>query len=149
MWEKMWKDLAEYINFYLINGNNKKSNFENSKNSAPTLKVAEIGVGNFFYFSDYLAKQYDIETLLVDIKPQNEDVVYDNIEKPNLEIYSDIDLIYSIRPPYELVKFLIILAEKLKVSLIIKPYLNESMGNNEKLRLKNYKKAIFYQYESL
>lgn len=126
----MWMDLAEYI-----------STFTDKR----PLKIAEIGVGKFNQVSEYLNNLEDVEVIKIDILPCDETVIKDDITNPNLQIYEGVDLIYSIRPPYELQPYLIKLSEKLDSPLIIKPLFNEDLNTgSRKMKLKNYKKASFY-----
>lgn len=126
----MWMDLAEYI-----------STFADKR----PLKIAEIGVGKFNQVSEYLNNLEDVEVIKIDILPCDETVIKDDITNPNLQIYEGVDLIYSIRPPYELQPYLIKLSEKLDSPLIIKPLFNEDLNTgSRKMKLKNYKKASFY-----
>ena len=65
--------------------------------------------------------------------------------KPDLKLYKNLDIIYSIRPPSELQPHIIDLALKTNTKLIIKPLFNEDINSkNIKLTLKNYNKASFY-----
>lgn len=123
-------DLAEYI-----------STFTDKR----PLKIVEIGVGKFNQVSEYLNNLEDVEVIKIDILPCDETVIKDDITNPNLQIYEGVDLIYSIRPPYELQPYLIKLSEKLDSPLIIKPLFNEDLNTgSRKMKLKNYKKASFY-----
>ena len=80
-----------------------------------------------------------------DIIPKDSSVIKDDITNPNLELYKDVDIIYSIRPPSELQPYIINLAEKIGSQLIIKPLTNEDLNTGKvKMKLKNYKKASFY-----
>lgn len=126
----MWKDLGDYI----LKLNEKRP-----------LRIAEIGVGKFDETYSYLNSFEDIEIIKVDINPADETVIYDDITKPNLDLYNNIDIIYSIRPPSELQPYLINLKEQTNSTLIIKPLFNEDLNiRKSKMKLKNYKKASFY-----
>lgn len=126
----MWEDLGNYI--------------LNLKDKKP-LKIAEIGVGKFNQTYNYLKSFDDVEIIKIDIDPADDSVIYDDITKPNLELYEDIDIIYSIRPPSELQPYLIDLKEKTNSILIIRPLFNEDLNiGHSKMKLKNYKKASFY-----
>lgn len=124
----MWKDLSEYIH--------RKAN---------SSKVIEIGVGNFFDVYNYLKEYDDIELVLVDIKPQKDFILKDDIFSPDLKIYEGVKLIYSIRPPYELHRRLIEIAKEFNSKLIIKPYPDEALDKNTGMKIKNFKKASFYE----
>lgn len=130
MW---WEDLGEYIQKSLENNENK-------------CKVVEIAIGNFFKVADYL-KNNDIEVIMVDIDSKREDVIKEDVIDPNLDLYKDVEVIYSIRPPYELQPYIEEIAKNLGALLIIKPLFNEDLNMKNVLCLKNYKKAIFYQHQ--
>ncbi|RLG44345.1 MAG: hypothetical protein DRN81_04730 [Thermoproteota archaeon] len=96
-----------------------------------TNKIAEIGVG-FYPFPSCLLKQLtkkqiivvdnNMEALRYALKHCPDLVaVYDNIMKPNLQVYCDVDLLYSIRPNEELIPYIEDLASKIKADLIISP----------------------------
>ena len=62
-----------------------------------------------------------------------------------MDLYRDVDIIYSIRPPSELQPYLVKLAQESDAQLIIKPLTNEDLNTGRvKMKLKNYKKASFY-----
>lgn len=126
----MWNDFGEYI-LSLCDDN--------------TTKIAEIGVGKFHKVYEYLDNSENIEIIKIDINPTDENVIKDDITNPNKELYKDIDIIYSIRPPSELQPYLIKLKEINNAKLIIKPLFNEDLNiKNTPSKLKNYKKASFY-----
>ncbi len=126
----MWQNFAEYI----------LSRCEKN----PT-RICEIAVGKFTQVFDYLNEQENVEIIKTDISPNDSSVIKDDITNPNLKIYENLDIIYSIRPPSELQPYIINLALKTDTKLIIKPLFNEDInGKNIKLKLKNYKKASFY-----
>ena len=126
----MWQSFAEYIS----------SLYEKN----PT-KICEIGVGKFTQVFDYLNKQDNIEIIKTDIAPNDSSVIKDDVTRPDLKLFENLDIIYSIRPPSELQPYIIDLALKTKTKLIIKPLFNEDINTkNVKLTLKNYKKASFY-----
>lgn len=85
---------------------------------------------------------------MTDIKPYHDSVVLDDIRQPDLKIYKDAELIYSIRPPEELHPYLEQLSEKLGADLIIKPLSTDSIHTRGKMNLINYKKAVFYKKSS-
>jgi uncharacterized UPF0146 family protein len=111
-------------------------------------KIAEIGIGFKFDIAMELNKYFDL--IVVDI---NEKAVEkakliglraykDDLFNPNIKLYKDIDLIYSIRPPRDLQPYILDLSKEIDANLIIRPFLNE-MPIKE-LKLKNYKGEIFY-----
>ena len=126
----MWQDFGDYI----LNEIGYKQ-----------VKIAEIGVGNFDRISNTLSQKDNVTLIKTDIIPKDSSVIKDDITNPNLELYKDVDIIYSIRPPSELQPYIINLAEKIGSQLIIKPLTNEDLNTGKvKMKLKNYKKASFY-----
>lgn len=131
----MWDDLGEYIS-KLCDENNKD-----------IVKVVEIGVGKFHGISDYLKEKNNVELIMTDIYPNTEEVIKDDVFKPNLELYKNTDIIFSIRPPSEIQEAIMNLRDKLNCTLIIKPLFNEDLNiKNKKMKLKNYGRASFYIY---
>lgn len=127
---KMWDDFAEYIL---------------SEVEGKDVVIAEIAVGRFDKIADYLASQDNITLIKTDITPKDETVIKDDITQPNLDLYRDMDLIYSIRPPSELQPYIVELALEIDSQLIIKPLTNEDLNTGKvKMKLKNFKKASFY-----
>lgn len=126
----MWQDFTDYIL---------------SKTENRQVKIAEIGVGKFDSVAESLNEKDNITVIKVDIAPDNPTVVRDDITQPDLSLYEDVDIIYSIRPPSELQPYLVKLAEKTGVQLIIKPLTNEDLNTGRvKMKLKNYGKSSFY-----
>ena len=126
----MWQDFAEYI----------LNETEDRK-----VKIAEIGVGKFPQIADILQNEDNITLIKTDIQPADATVIKDDITNPNLELYKDTDIIYSIRPPSELQPYLVKLAQRIDSQLIIKPLTNEDLNTPKvKMKLKNFKKASFY-----
>ena len=126
----MWQDFGEYI----LNevGDNE-------------VTIAEIAVGKFDKIAQMLSEKDNITLIKTDISPDNESIIKDDITNPNLELYNDVDIIYSIRPPSELQPYLVKLAEKIDAMLIIKPLTWEELNTPRvKMKLKNFKKASFY-----
>ncbi|MBR5503967.1 MAG: hypothetical protein IKV87_05960 [Methanobrevibacter sp.] len=134
----MWDDLEEYIN-NLANEHSFKTNEKT--------KIVEVGVGKFQTISNHLKENENIDLLMVDIDPANEDVIKDDVFNPNMEIYNDADIIFSIRPPAELQDAIIKIRDEVDCTLIIKPLFNEDLSiKSRKLKLKNYNRASFYIY---
>lgn len=93
-------------------------------------KIIEVGVGNSPYTALYLkAALPQAEIVVTDIDPAalrlaarlNINAFYDDINDPNLEIYEDADLIYSIRPPPELIPRMEDLGRRVGVEILIAP----------------------------
>ena len=126
----MWDDFAEYIL---------------SEAGESEVRIAEIAVGKFDKIAEYLSVKDNIILIKTDIAPKDDTVIKDDITNPNLDLYRDIDMIYSIRPPSELQPHLVNLALEIGSQLIIKPLTNEDLNTGRvKMKLKNYKKASFY-----
>ena len=126
----MWQDFGEYI-----------LNEVGDKN----VKIAEIAIGKFDKISQMLSERENITLIKTDINPNDDTIIKDDITNPNLELYKDIDLIYSIRPPSELQPYLVKLAKKIDAMLIIKPLTGEDLNTPKvKMQLKNFKKASFF-----
>ena len=126
----MWQDFEEYI----LNEAGERD-----------VKIAEIGVGKFDKIANNLSKKENISIIKTDISPKDASVIKDDITNPNIDLYRDVDIIYSIRPPSELQPHLVNLALKIDSQLIIKPLTNEDLNTGRvKMKLKNFKKASFY-----
>jgi len=107
--------------------------------------IAEVGVGKFDKIANDLANHDNIRLIKTDILPKDSSVIKDDITNPDLDLYKDVDIIYSIRPPSELQPHLVKLALKIDSQLIIKPLTNEDLNTGRvKMKLKNFKKASFY-----
>ncbi len=135
----MWKDLEEYI---------LKSAIENSERTGKKTKIVEIGVGKFQTISKNLSKNEKIDLMMTDIDPANEGIVKDDVFNPNMSIYEDADILFSIRPPGELQEAIMKISNQVNATLIIKPLFNEDLNiKTQKMKLKNYNRASFYIYE--
>ena len=111
-------------------------------------KIAEVGIGFKFDVAIELNNHFNL--MVVDI---NEKAVKkakllglnaykDDLFNPNISLYKDVDLIYSIRPPRDLQPYILELSKKINANLIIRPLLNETPI--KELKLKNYKGEVFY-----
>ena len=135
----MWNDLEEFI---------LKLAIENSEKTGEKTKIVEIGAGKFQTISKNLSKNENIEITMTDIDPANEDIVKDDVFNPNMAIYEDADILFSIRPPAEIQEAIMQIRDKVNATLIIKPLFNEDLNmKTQKMRLKNYNRASFYIYE--
>lgn len=91
--------------------------------------VVEIGIGHFPDVALALL-QRGVRVFATDIKTfqyRGFKVVIDDIIEPDFSLYAALDLIYSLRPPSELVPFMMRLAERLSTDLIIKPLSSEHL----------------------
>ena len=135
----MWNDLEEYI---------LKLAMENSAKTGEKTKIVEIGVGKFQAISKSLSENENIELIMTDIDPANEEIIKDDVFNPNMSIYENADIIFSIRPPAELQEAIMKIRDKVNAILIIKPLFNEDLNmKTQKMKLKNYNRASFYIYE--
>ena len=126
----MWQDFGDYIL---------------SEVGSDNVKIAEIGIGKFDQIADRLSQRENITLIKTDINPKDNTVIKDDITNPNLDLYENVDIIYSIRPPSELQPHLVNLAQKMDSQLIIKPLTNEDLNTPRvKMKLKNFKRASFY-----
>ena len=126
----MWDDFAEYIL---------------SEAGDEEVKIAEIAVGRFDKIADSVSVKENVTLIKTDIAPKDATVIRYDITNPDLDLYRDIDIIYSIRPPSELQPYIVKLATEIGSQLIIKPLTNEDLNTGKvKMKLKNFKKASFY-----
>ena len=134
------------------------------KNYSNVEKIVEVGVGAYPYVAMRLKELLpsvsvivtDIDRVkLATIKEECVELepVYDNIFEPQLMFYVGADLIYSIRPPPEMVPEIMKLALKVGSDLLIRPYFNdEGDYDYPKLcgwQLTAHKRAIFYLYKKV
>lgn len=92
--------------------------------------IVEIGIGHFSDVASALAVK-GVTIFATDIKPFRYKCfkcVIDDITQPDLWLYAGSKLVYSIRPPLELVPYMIRLAEKISADLIVKPLSDEHPG---------------------
>lgn len=109
--------------------------------------IIEVGVGKILEPSNILNKELTNTVIKrTDIYPCDDTVIKDDITNPNYRIYENADLIYSIRPPEELQKYIMEVSKKVNCDCIIKPFFTEELSNNLKPRFKlvNYKRDVFY-----
>ena len=76
----MWDDFAEYIL---------------SEAGESEVRIAEIAVGKFDKIAEYLSAKDNITLIKTDIVPKDDTVIKDDITNPNLDLYRDMDMIYS------------------------------------------------------
>ena len=98
--------------------------------------------------SKNLSENENITILMTDIDPANENIIKDDVFKPDMSIYEGADILFSIRPPAELQEAIMKIRDKVNATLIIKPLFNEDLNmKTKKMKLKNYNRASFYIYE--
>ena len=115
-----------------------------------TIKIAELGIGYYYGVAKLLNNHNDIDLIVVDMNKdainkankQGLNGVVDNIFNPSDNIYKDIDIIYSIRPPRDLQPYILNICKKNNCKLIIKPLSGEQPIDS--LKLVNYKGAPLY-----
>ena len=135
----MWNDLEEYI---------LKLAIENSEKTGKKTKIVEIGAGKFQTISKNLSENENIDIVMTDIDPADENIIRDDVFNPNMNIYKDADILFSIRPPAELQEAIMKIRDEVNATLIIKPLFNEDLNmKTKKMKLKNYNRASFYIYE--
>lgn len=89
--------------------------------------AVEIGIGHFPDVA-FALKGRGLKVFATDIKPFKYDglkVIVDDVTDPDMSFYGGIDLIYSMRPPPELIPYMMRLAETVSADLIIKPLSSE------------------------
>ena len=135
----MWNDLEEFI---------LKLAIENSEKTGKKTKIVEIGAGKFQTISKNLSENENIDIVMTDIDPANENIIKDDVFNPNMSIYNGADILFSIRPPAELQEAIMKIRDEINATLIIKPLFNEDLNmKTKKMKLKNYNRASFYIYE--
>lgn len=91
---------------------------------------AEIGVGHFPDIALALARR-GIQIFASDIKLFSHEglrIVIDDITQPDLWLYEGLDFIYSVRPPLELVPYMVRLGKAVSADLLVKPLASEYPG---------------------
>ncbi|KPU63601.1 hypothetical protein EP1X_02490 [Thermococcus sp. EP1] len=115
----------------------------------PKGKLIEVGVGFNFKVALKL-KKLGREIIVVDWNPKavkkakelGLKACIDNIFSPNLIIYRDAEVIYSIRPTPELIKPILELGKTLKIPVYIVPFSLDGMPRF--LKLENYRGIPIY-----
>lgn len=102
-------------------------------------KIVEVMIGNYPWIAVGIKKCLpNVELLVTDIDLERlKDIktkfpflkcIKDDITSPSLSLYEGADLIYSIRPPPELVNEIVNLGIKIKSDILIRSYSNETCG---------------------
>lgn len=118
-------------------------------------KIVEVGVGRFCKVAVELKKRLpQVEIIITDISADAVEeakhtcptlkVAQDDVTNPNITLYKNADLIYSIRAPPELWPALAELAKQVDSDLIIRPLPQESPIPMANFRLVNFGEARFY-----
>ena len=108
-------------------------------------RLVEVGVGRYTKVALAL-KARGLSVLATDISPQATDypVSRDDVWEPQLALYRDVEAIYAVRPPPELLPPLKRLARLLDLDLIIKPLADEAIDGT----LVNTAGDFFYIFPS-
>ena len=117
----------------------------------PKGKLVEIGVGFNFKVALKL-KELGRDIIVVDwnleaiekAKELGLKAYVDNIFTPNLALYKDASVIYSIRPTPEIIKPILELGKRVKVPVYIVPFSLDVMPKS--LKLENYKGIPIYSW---
>lgn len=107
--------------------------------------AVEIGIGCFPDIAFQLI-QKGLKIFATDIKPyyyKGIKVIVDDVTDPMFFLYKDIDLVYSMRAPTELVPYMINLAQKIPADLIVKPLSSEYLNG----KLFSYENTTFFIWE--
>lgn len=92
--------------------------------------TVEIGIGHFPDVAFALMER-GVRVFATDVRPFKYNglkVVVDDIMRPDLSLYISANLLYSLRPPPELVHYMVRLARMLSIDLIVKPLTSEYPG---------------------
>ncbi len=115
-------------------------------------KVVEVGVGCLPHVA--LLLKYKMDVVVTDVNEQKYAGVRfcrDDIFSPDMGIYRNASLIYSIRPPIDIQEAIARTAKEAGADLLIRPFGNEKADLRrfyKEYTLVNYKKARFYLYKS-
>jgi uncharacterized protein len=107
--------------------------------------AAEIGIGHFPDVA-YALMSRGIRVFTTDIQPfsyDGLDIVVDDVTKPDISLYSGIDVLYSMRTPTELVPFILRLAKTIHADLIVKPLSSEFLNG----KLVHHGDVAFYVWQ--
>ena len=92
--------------------------------------AVEIGIGHFPDVA-YALLEKGIQVFATDVKPyryRGLKVIVDDVAMPDISLYVSTELLYSLRPPPELVPYMQQLAGMLSVDLIVKPLASEYLS---------------------
>lgn len=113
-------------------------------------KVVEVGVGSMPHVA--LALKDRLDVVVTDIKEQKYEGIRfcrDDIFNPDMGIFKNATLIYSIRPPIDLQEAMARIAKEVGSDMLIRPFGNEKADLDmicKSCMLVNYRKARFYIY---
>lgn len=92
--------------------------------------AVEIGIGHFPDVALALAAK-GVQVFATDTERfqyTNLRVVVDDVTEPDLSLYGGVHLIYAVRPPMELVPYMVRLSKTISTDLIVKPLASEYPG---------------------
>jgi uncharacterized UPF0146 family protein len=114
-------------------------------------KVVEVGVGGRPEVALLLKDKIEVvATDIIDQEYAGVRFFRDDIFDPNIGIYENASLIYSIRPPIDLQEAMARIAKEVGADLLIRPFGNEKADLSrifKSYKLMNYKKTRFYLYK--
>ena len=129
------------------------------RNYGKTEKIVEVGVGAYPWVAkgikEHLPKTRVIVTDIDEEKLccakracSDLDPVCDDVFEPKFNVYKKAELIYSLRPPTEMVSEIIKIASRVGCDVLIRPYSDEEGGysflKRDGWRFTSYKKAAFH-----
>ena len=105
-------------------------------------KVVEVGIGyNWTVALELRRKGFNvIATDIREIPIRYVNFVLDDVTNPKLEVYSGSSLVYSIRPPPEIVPYIVKVGKSVGADVLVRPFGNEFYNG----KLLNYKGERFY-----
>lgn len=106
-------------------------------------KIIEVGIGYNWKIALKL-KELGFQVVTTDLRyiPIDLEFYVDDITNPNIEIYEGANLIYSVRPPPEIVPYILKVARIVRADVIVRPFGNEFYNG----KLVNYKGERFYEW---
>ena len=120
-------------------------------NYKPGSRIVEVGVGGHPEVA--LLLKDDFNVICTDIfegPVPGVEYVRDDIFKPDIRIYKNALLIYSIRPPIEMQEAMASVAKEVGADLIIRPFSTEKTDlrkHMKSFRCVNYGKSVFFLYK--
>ncbi len=93
-------------------------------------RAVEIGIGHFPDVALALSGK-GVQVFATDTERfqyANLRVVVDDVTEPDLSLYSGVHLIYAVRPPMELIPYMVRLSKTISTDLIVKPLASECPG---------------------
>jgi uncharacterized UPF0146 family protein len=107
--------------------------------------AAEIGIGHFPDVALALVRK-GLRVFATDTKQfsyRGLKVITDDIAEPEIALYEGVRLLYSLRPPPELIPYMKKLARRLPADLIIKPLASDHAGE----QLMQYRDSTFFLWK--